>query len=183
MTPTSPVLVAMAGLPGTGKSTLARAIGRESGAVVLAVDAIEAAMWRAGIGGPDAQVSTGLAAYAVAQTLAGDLLTAGHSVVADAVNAVEPARAAWRNLAAEHGVPIRWLEVTCSDPEIHRERLASRGARYEGFREPTWPQVQAREVEPWTDGRLLLDSIRPLGELLETALTYVSDAPPSSVSG
>jgi len=174
MRPSSPVLVAMAGLPGAGKSALARAIGHETGAVVLAVDAIEAAMWRAGLGGADHGLPTGLAAYAVAQSLAADLLVAGHSVVADAVNAVEPARAGWSQVATGNGVPIRWLEVRCSDPAVHRARLAARGTRYEGFTEPTWEQVQTRRIEPWTHERLVLDSMRPLSELLETAMTYVS---------
>ncbi|GAB2595933.1 AAA family ATPase [Pseudactinotalea suaedae] len=168
------MLVAMAGLPGAGKSSLARAIGHETAAVVLAVDAIEAAMWRAGLGGADQRLPTGLAAYAVAQTLAAELLAAGHSVVADAVNAVEPARAGWNQVATEHGVPIRWLEVTCSNPVVHRERLAARGTRYQGFTEPTWQQVETRRIEPWSHERLVLDSMRPLEELLETAMTYVS---------
>lgn len=175
-----PTLVVMAGLPGVGKSALARAIGLRTGAVVLAVDAVEAAMWRAGVGGTDPHVPTGLAAYSVVQALAGDLLAAGHMVVADAVNGVEPARAAWREVAATHGSPIRWVEVTCSDPRLHRERLSARGTRYEGFREPTWDDARRREVDPWTDERLTVDSVRRLDELLESALTYLGAGTPSA---
>lgn len=185
MTGARPVLVAMSGLPGAGKSTLAREVGRAIGAVVLAVDAVEAAMWRAGVG-PDERVPTGIAAYAVVQTLAGELLDAGHTVIADAVNAVEPARSAWRDLAAAHGVPLRWLEVTCTDPDLHRRRLASRGTRYEGFREPSWAEVRERQIEPWSEDRLLLDSVRPLPDLLASAQAYITDwqdPPPSGRLG
>ena len=179
------MLVALAGLPGSGKSALARELGRRTGGVVLAVDAVEAAMWRAGVG-PEDRLPTGLAAYAVVQALAGDLLEAGRTVIADAVNAVEPARAAWRDLAAAHDVPLRWLEVICSDPALHRQRLASRGTRYHGFREPTWEQVRTREMEPWADDRLVLDSVAPLPELVEIARAHISDwhdRPPSGRLG
>lgn len=175
------MLIVMAGLPGAGKSALARALGREIGAAVLPVDAAESAMWRAGVGGTEApHVPTGLAAYAVVHAFATELLAAGHTVVVDAVNGVEPARAAWRELASEIGVPVRWIEVVCSDPDQHRERLAARGARYAGFAEPTWAEVLARELAPWTDDRLVLDSVRPLAELVPDALTYLT-SPPSDI--
>lgn len=175
------MLVVMAGLPGAGKSTLARALAAETGAVLLAVDLVEAAMWRAGVGGPaDPSVPTGIAAYGVVQAQTGALLTAGHTVIADAVNAVEPARAAWRDLAAEHGAPIRWLEVTCSDRTAHRDRLARRGTRYAGFVEPTWAEVEARGMEPWADARLVLDTARSLDGLIAAALSYLSQATPTT---
>ncbi len=171
------MLVVMAGLPGAGKSTLARALALETGAVLLSVDTVEAAMWRAGAGGPvHPSVPSGLAAYGVVQAQTGELLAAGHTVIADAVNAVEPARAAWRDLAAEHGAPIRWIEVTCSDPTVHRERLAGRGTRYAGFAEPTWAEVAARTMEVWSDDRLVLDTSRSLDGLVDAALAYVSQA-------
>lgn len=169
------MLIAIAGLPGAGKSALANALGRELRAPVLAVDAVEAAIWRAGVGGADQpDVPTGLAAYGVVQMLAGDLLEGGHTVIVDAVNAVEPARRAFRELAAEHAVPVRWLEVVCSDSAEHRRRLEQRGQRYAGFTEPTWAEVLEREVEPWGDARAVLDSVRPLAQLVPEALAFLA---------
>lgn len=163
----------MAGLPGAGKSAVAAALGRELCAPVLAVDAAEAAMWRSGIDATQRD-AVGLAAYAVVHTAAAAALDAGHTVVVDAVNAVAPARDAWRGLAREHGVALRWIEVVCSDPMLHRARLEGRGSRYAELAEPTWSQVQARVVEPWDDDRLVLDSVRPLAELLPEALRHVT---------
>lgn len=178
------MLVVMSGLPGAGKSALAAAVGRETGMPVLSVDPVEAAMWRAGVGGPDRpEVPTGLAAYGVVQALARELLAAGHSLVVDAVNAVEPARAAWRDLALDVGVPIRWVEVVCSDPVLHRRRLAARGERYAGFREPTWAEVGTRETEPWQDARLVVDSVRPLDVLVPQVLAALAEGGGSGVSG
>ena len=58
-----PVLVAMAGLPGAGKSTIAEVISARLGATIVSVDPIESAILHAGI---DADQPTGLAAYLVA---------------------------------------------------------------------------------------------------------------------
>lgn len=56
---TAYVLIAMAGLPSSGKSTVASALASALPAPVLSVDPVEAAMWRAGV---DRAQPTGLAA-------------------------------------------------------------------------------------------------------------------------
>src|SRR6185437_7081231 len=114
------VLIVTAGLPGAGKSTIAEVVGNRVGAPVVSVDPIESAILRAGI---DADEPTGLAAYLVAETIAEAVLAGGGSVIVDAVNAVEPARDQWVKLAARQEVAIKFLEVVCSDPELHRTRM------------------------------------------------------------
>jgi predicted kinase len=91
------MLIVFGGLPGVGKSTLARGLGRSLHAPVLSVDPIEAALWRAGIA---PQQPTGLAAYVVAEALAERQLEIGLTTVIDAANYVEPGRQMWRDLAA-----------------------------------------------------------------------------------
>lgn len=78
-------------------------------------------------------------------------LRLGHTVVVDAANYVEPASALWRSLAVECEVPLRWIEVVCSDEAIHRERLSSRERAFDASLEPRWEEVRARraETEPW----------------------------------
>ncbi|MFI7236092.1 AAA family ATPase [Streptomyces cyaneofuscatus] len=78
------MLIAMAGLPGSGKSSVAGALGRKLTAPVVSVDPIEAAMWRAGVARDQ---PTGLAAYVVAEAVADDVLGMGQTVIVDAVNA------------------------------------------------------------------------------------------------
>ena len=74
-------------------------------------------------------------------------------------------------------VPTRVIEVVCSDPEQHRSRLANRVRSIDGFPEPTWDDVTARreEWQEWTEDRLVLDSIEPLGDIVERALAYVHE--------
>ena len=116
----------MAGPPGTGKSHVAQRIGRELGLPVLSVEAIVAAMWRAGVGGPGEDLATGLAVHLVVEAAADGLLGLGQGVVVDAVNDGEPAHAQWRGLARRHGVELRFFGMVCSDRVLHRARLDGR---------------------------------------------------------
>ncbi len=166
------MLIAMAGLPGSGKSTVAEGLGRRLPAPVLSVDPVEAALWRAGI---DREQPTGLAAYVVAEAMAADVLALGQTVVVDAVNDAEEAREQWRRLAARKNVPLAWIEVVCSDPDLHRSRLEGRRRDLPGFPEPAWDSLPARRAElgSWDGERLVLDSVEDLEDNVEAALDHL----------
>jgi predicted kinase len=164
----------MAGLPGSGKSAVAEDLARALHCAVLSVDPVEAAIWRSGV---DRGQPTGLAAYVVVEALAAEQLALGHHVVVDAVNAVEPARGQWRQLAERTGSLLRFIEVRCSDEREHRRRLEARGGRIEGFREPSWESVQERRagLSEWGGERLVLDSMLAREDNLRVALDYLGD--------
>ena len=173
------MLIAMAGLPGAGKSTIAEVIGNRLGFPVLSVDPIESAILSAGI---DSDQPTGLAAYLVAESMADVVLGSGASIIIDAVNAVDPARDQWTRLAAKHGEKLRFIEVICSDEQLHHERLDARTKNLAHLPEPTWHQVEQSldEYSAWTGEtaaipRITLDSVKPLGELVEQALAFLTD--------
>ena len=153
------MLIVMAGLPGSGKSTIAAAAARRLGCAVVSVDPVEAAMWVAGI---DPTQPTGLAAYVVAETIAQEQLRLGHDVIVDAVNAVEPARRQWRGMAGRPGFGMLCLEVVTTDGRDRRRWLEQRGRGIEGFPEPTWESIEARRVgfAGGTEDRLRLDFLR-----------------------
>ncbi|WP_235480292.1 AAA family ATPase [Leifsonia sp. Leaf264] len=170
-------LVVMAGLPGSGKSTIAEIIGARIGATVVSVDPIESAILSAGI---DADQPTGLAAYLVAEAIAESVLVAGRSVIIDAVNAVEPARMQWRDLAARTEAVLRVIEVVCSDEELHKERLAKRVRNLPHVEELTWRAVEqsVEGYESWTGHsaampRVTVDSIEPLGANVDAAVAFI----------
>ena len=167
------MLIALAGLPGVGKSTFARELGRSIHAPVLSVDPIEAALLLSGI---DRAQSTGLAAYVAAAALAERQLEIGLTTIVDAANYVEPGRQMWRDLAEKRRVPLRWIEIRCSDEAAHCTRLEARGAYIPGFHVVTWVDVLRRraETEPWTDERLVLDTAMPVEDLVARALAYLS---------
>ena len=79
------MLIILGGLPGTGKTTIARELARQLGALYLRIDSIEQAIrdFRA--------VSKPLddAGYRIAYVIAEDNLRLGRTVVADSVNPIE----------------------------------------------------------------------------------------------
>jgi predicted kinase len=169
----------MAGLPAAGKSSIAEGLGRALPAAVVAVDPVEAAMWRAGV---DRGQPTGLAAYLVAEAVADGVLALGQNAIIDAVNSVEAARRQWRALADRHRISVAFIEVVCSDARVHRRRLERRSRSILGFEEPTWQAVQQRraEYQPWTDDRLVLDSVAALTTNVTKAQQYLAMASQSS---
>jgi predicted kinase len=171
------VLIAMAGLPGAGKSTVAEVVGNRLGYAILSVDPIESAILASGI---DSDQPTGLAAYLVAEAIADAALANGQGVIVDAVNAVDPAREQWVDLAKKHGEQLRFIEVICSDSELHRERLEARDRNLPHFPEPTWHAVEQSldDYAGWTGEtaavpRITLDSVLPLGTMVEQALAFL----------
>jgi predicted kinase len=153
------MLIAMAGLPGAGKSTIAEILAHRLGFPLISVDPIESAILSAGI---DSDQPTGLAAY----------------LVADAI--VDPAREQWLELAKKHHETLRFLEIICSDTTVHKERLELRDRNLAHIPDPTWHAVEQSldEYSDWTGDtaavpRLTLDSVQPLGEVVEAALKFL----------
>jgi predicted kinase len=169
------MLIVVAGLPGSGKSTMAVDLGRALKCAVLGVDQAEAAMWRAGVS-PSAP--THHAAYLVVGALAAEQLALGHDVIVDAVNGPEPARAQWRDLAAQMGAELKFIVVECGDDRVYRDRVEHRTRNIEGFPEPTWEGVLRRRADfpPWTCERLTIDSVNSREANLQAALEYLSAA-------
>ena len=175
------MLVQICGLPGSGKTTLAAAVADAVSVVALRVDAIEAAMRRYGV----AAAQSGIAAYAVMHAVAGPHLRRGQVVVADAVSPTGAAREGWVGTAAAHGAALRVVEVVCPDPAEHRRRVETRPADLPGFALPTWDDVRraAREYEPRHDERLVVDSTRPVADVLPEVLAYLGLAPGAAPRG
>ncbi|WP_083518594.1 2-C-methyl-D-erythritol 4-phosphate cytidylyltransferase [Serinicoccus chungangensis] len=157
-----PLLVVLAGLPGVGKTTLARTLCRRLAAAHVRVDTVEQALVRAGT--PGAEV--GARGYAVALAVAADQVAVRRPVVADLVNAVPEAREAWERLAVDVGARLVRVELVCSDVDAHRSRVQGRVADIDGHRLPTWDEVGPQDWTAWTGAELTID----------TATTGVEDA-------
>ncbi|BFU46134.1 AAA family ATPase [Krasilnikovia sp. MM14-A1004] len=150
------VLAVFAGLPGVGKSTLARQVGAALPAAVLPVDAVDFTLRAYEVIEP----RPGFAGYAVVAALAETQLTMGHSVIIDAVNPVRAARQMWVELAERMEVPLRVVEVICGDDAEHRRRVEARYAARDHDGIPDWVRVLERgaEYEPYPGPRLVVDT-------------------------
>ncbi|NDW05454.1 bifunctional aminoglycoside phosphotransferase/ATP-binding protein [Jiella pacifica] len=146
----APLLVAVGGLSGSGKSTVARMIAPEigpaPGARTLSSDRLRKARY-----GVSPQTRLGAEAYAREVTAAvyRDLFDhavaiteGGHAVVADATFSTPPERSAIEAAAIEAGVPFRgiWLDVPAE------ELLRRVGAR-SGDPSDATPDVVRRQLE------------------------------------
>jgi predicted kinase len=165
-----PALIVFGGLPGTGKTTIARDLTRRLAATYLRIDAIEQTLRGAGH-------AVGPMGYAMANALAAENLRLGRVVIADCVNPVQASRDGWRQTALQTLARIAEIEVICSDAAVHRRRVESRVSDIDGLSLPGWNDIAKREYEPWDRDHLVLDTANgSLDDLLERAEAYVRDA-------
>lgn len=150
------MLIILGGLPGTGKTTIAKALAKKLQAIYLRIDSIEEALKNSSnnniekLDGPEGY----MAAYAVAK----DNLLNGLTVVADSVNPVELSRSLWRESAVQINKPYIEIEIICSDKKLHQQRVESRTADIPGKILPTWQDVLDRDYEAWTSKKLTIDT-------------------------
>lgn len=157
-------LVVVSGLPGSGKSSVARELARALEFSLFELDHIEAPILARFDGD-----ALGWGGYEILSALAEDNLSLGRSLVLDSVAWTNALREEWRMLAARHRARYRPIEVVVPDRELHRSRVTSRAAKND------WARIEAAFTlyEAWSSDRLVLDSSQPLDALLTAALEYV----------
>lgn len=164
------VLVVFSGLPGVGKSTLARRVAEELGAVYLRADTIEQALRDCGFG--DDQI--GGAGYTATCRVATENLRLKRHVVADQVNPWPLTRDLFHQSAEEAGAAYLDVEVVCSDPVEHRRRVVEREIDVPGLVRPSWDDVMERDYRPWDTPVLQVDtSAMDLEACLQSILVAV----------
>jgi predicted kinase len=140
------------GLPGVGKTTLAKALSSRLKAVYLRVDTVEQGL----IDLCNYQVEG--EGYRLSYRVASDNLEIGNIVVSDSCNPISLTRREWQEVASTKGIPYTNIEVVCSDIEEHRNRIESRVTDIDGLILPNWQQVVEREYEQWESERVEVDT-------------------------
>ena len=167
-------LIVFSGLPGTGKSTLADAAGRELGIPVFAADWLLGSLTPFGGYHLDGLLDISVE---MLTTLAFRQLRLGQSAILDHPTEDQAARIRWRTLAKAAGATFRVIVCTCSDPAVHRARLERRERGIPGWHEGgNWANVQRRRAEfpPWAGDVLTVDAVRPTAENLAAVIGYIT---------
>lgn len=153
------MLIVFGGLPGVGKTTIARELARQIGAAWIRIDSIENAIRRSGRHAGPMDDTGYRAAYAVAE----DNLRVGRTVIADSVNPLPVTRDAWRAVGRRAGVPVMEVEVICSDAAEHRRRVERRVTDFPGWT-LTWQDVLDRDYRTRDGDPIVLDTAHASAE-------------------
>src|SRR5262249_43954361 len=151
---TAVVLIVLGGLPGVGKTTIARELASAIGAVHIRIDSIEQAIRASSV----APVQMDDMGYRVGYAIAADNLRLGRSVIADSVTPLPVTRDAWLAVAAAAGVPALEVEIVCLDRSVHRRRVELREVDVHGLTLPTWRDVVERDYRPWDRVTAVVDT-------------------------
>jgi predicted kinase len=174
-------LIVFAGLRGTGKTTLARAVARELRATYLDKDTIkDAAMALARArkieGGAE---FAGALSYELLIPLAKDNLTLGLPVVVDSPAGYRVFQDQVDELARQVRVEIRLVECITTDEAQWQQRAERRGETLPEHRARDWEAVQQARarLERLAGPRLVVDTAEPLPVNLRKVLAYLGEQP------
>jgi len=146
-------LYIFSGLPGSGKTTLAKRLAGELNAAFVRIDTVEQGLKdTCGMDSIEAQ------GYLLSHRVCKDNLLCGNNVIADSVNPIKLSRDEWEQVASSVNCPYVNIEIFCSDKDEHRHRLESRENGIEKLKNPTWEQVINREYEKWETPVLRIDT-------------------------
>lgn len=173
------MIIALAGLPGVGKTTLAEQLIRHiPGALLLSKDSVRHALFgtehTAYTRDQDDHCVATLLATAVWQWRRAPAAT----VVLDGRTWLRPGQLQdLRGFAAEHRQPLLLIECVCP-ADLARSRLAQdhqRGGHPADNRTPQLHQALATSAEPITGPKLLLNTEQPVAASIETILRHLAD--------
>ncbi len=148
------MLIVLSGLPGSGKTSIAKALCQRIGAAYLRIDTIEQALRSAGTLKTDVFAE----GYIVAYGLAEENLRLGRHVIADCVNPIDITRKDWHAAAGRAGAEAVDVEIICSDQTEHRRRVETRSCDIADLRLPSWQKIMSEDYHAWTMPRILIDS-------------------------
>lgn len=166
------VLVALAGLPGTGKSHLAAAVAAQRAVVIVRADTVRKALVPQPTYSP---VESGRV-YRTCHAVLRVLLTKGYPALFDATNLTAPGRRTLRCIARATGVPyfLVWVEAA---PAVVRERLLHRGRGMPAYdSDADWSvyrAMQATVQRPLRPNLVALDTPGALGAAVTTIVGFL----------
>jgi predicted kinase len=134
-----PILIMLSGLPGTGKSYLAKRLGERLPCTIVESDAVRKKLFPR----PSYNRKENTSVFRVIHKMIGDLLKNNISVILDATNLEEKHRKVVYQIAEGNGARLILLEVE-APPEVVEKRLKARSENRGGGdnSDATWATYQ-----------------------------------------
>jgi predicted kinase len=167
----NPALVLFSGLPGTGKTALARRVARHLHIPLLAKDRIQSVLRVRGLA--DRTTPDG---YHLMFDLADEQLSLGVSVVLDAVFPMEGFRSAACDIARRNNADFCPIYCYCSDQSVWRERMKGREQYVPNWTPVGWEAVERLQAmyESWdSETTLFVDSLNDFEDNLVLILEWI----------
>lgn len=148
----TPVLIIFAGLPGTGKTTLAKKYAAYCKLPYFRLDTIEHGLKEI------CSINVQGEGYRLTYRIVEENLLLGNNVVVDCCNPIELTRTEWQAIAIKANSEYINIEITCDDKKVHKDRAENRGNDIDGFELPSWKEIEIREYHKWNGKRINIDT-------------------------
>lgn len=170
---TEPTLILMAGMPGSGKTTMARLVSRHLGIPVFAKDRVQRVLRDHNL----AEASTGDGYYIILD-MADEQLGLGISVILDATFPLDHFRTVASEMAARHKAKFCAVYCHCSDDRVWQERMTQRVQYVPGWKPVGWEDVVRMRTyyQPWNNNALVVDSLYSPDENFPRVIDHIQNA-------
>lgn len=168
-----PTLILFAGMPGSGKTTLARIVAQQLKLPIFSKDRVQRVLRDHHL----AAENTGDGYYIILD-MADEQLSLGVSVVLDATFPLDHFRMVASETAARHQARFCAFYCYCSDDALWQERMSSRVQYVPGWKPVGWDDVlrMRQYYQPWDDNALTIDSLRSSEENIALVLDAIHNA-------
>jgi len=153
-----PTLILFAGMPGSGKTTLARLVAQDLKLPIFSKDRMQRILRDHHL----AKENTGDGYYLILD-LADEQLSLGMGVILDATFPLDHFRMVASEIAYRYEAKFCAIYCHCSDDDVWQRRMQQRVQYVPGWKPVGWNDVlRMREYyQPWNDNALIVDSLHP----------------------
>ena len=147
-----PLLIVFSGLPGVGKTTLAKKLAEYYKAAYFRIDTIEQGLRDL------CKVNVQGEGYRLTYRIAKDNLAIGNAVVIDCCNPWNLTRDEWEQVSIQSNALLIDIEIVCKDKVEHKLRVIKRHNDIENLILPSWEEIEKRKYEEWTKAVIRIDT-------------------------